>query len=233
MGAAGTAAYQLGQEAAGSSSMSAGLGGMARAAGNAARSGMSDALGLRDAARSGRVTPAEAAYNPSDPQIAWGLAHFIADVRSVSLDPVLMRANWLEAYDFTTRRGAQFLSDYARVANPFGGIGERTVSVQVTSVVRASERSFQVKWIETAYERGVAAGATHWTAMITVVVKPPSSADALRKNPLGLYVDAIDWSRELEAPSPTAPPPQPPMSAALAPPPAAASAATLNQEPRP
>jgi len=31
----------------------------------------------------------------------------------------------------------------------------------------------------------------------------PSSADTLRKNPLGLYVDAIDWSRELE---PTAAP---------------------------
>src|SRR3546814_16508251 len=31
----------------------------------------------------------------------------------------------------------------------------------------------------------------------------PTSADVLRKNPLGIYVDAIDWSREFEtAPSP-------------------------------
>ena len=53
--------------------------------------------------------------------------------------PVLMRKNWLSAYDFVTARGGMFLSDYARTANPFGEIGTRTVSVQVTNVVRASD----------------------------------------------------------------------------------------------
>ena len=119
-----------------------------------------------------------------------------------------MRASWLEAYDFATGHGAQFLGDYARSADPFANIGERTVSVQVTSVVRASDRPFQVKWTETAYERGSQAGISHWTAIVTVIVKPPTSAESLRKNPLGLYVDAIDWSRELEPPTPpTATPP--------------------------
>jgi type IV secretion system protein VirB5 len=144
------------------------------------------------------VGPAESDYQPTDAQIGWHLAHFIGDVRSVSLDPVLMRANWLEAYDFVTRRGAQALDNYARGANPFAHIGDQTVSVQVTSVVRASDRSFQVKWIETAFDHGSQTGASHWTAILTIVDKPPSTADALRKNPLGLYVDAIDWSRELE-----------------------------------
>ena len=144
------------------------------------------------------VAPADAAYQPTDPQIAWFLGHFITDVRSVSLDPVLMKANWLVAYDFTTKRGAVFIGDYARRSDPFGHVGERTVSIQVTSIVRASDKSFQVKWIETAYERGAQAGVAHWTAILTVIISPPSSAETLRKNPLGLYVDAIDWSRELE-----------------------------------
>lgn len=144
------------------------------------------------------VAPADAKYQPTDPQIAWFLSHFISNVRSVSLDPVLMRQDWLSAYDFTTKRGAVFLGDYARAADPFGHVGERTVSVQVTSVVRASDKSFQVKWIETAYERGAQAGVLHWTAILTIVMASPSSADELRKNPLGIYVDAIDWSRELE-----------------------------------
>jgi type IV secretion system protein VirB5 len=94
------------------------------------------------------IEPADRDYRPTDPQIAWFLAHFIANVRSVSLDPVLMRRDWLSAYDFATDRGARFLSAYAKEADPFGKIGARTVSVQVTSVVRASERSFQVKWTE-------------------------------------------------------------------------------------
>jgi type IV secretion system protein VirB5 len=113
-----------------------------------------------------------------------------------------MRQSWLSAYDFVTGRGSRFLGEYARSANPFGQVGERTVSVQVTSVVRASDRSFQVKWIETSYERGSLVGATRWTAILSIVVRPPSSADTLRKNPIGLYVDAIDWSRELDVPAP-------------------------------
>jgi len=148
------------------------------------------------------VTQADRDYRPTDPQIAWHLAKLIADIRSISLDPVLTRKNWLGAYDFATRRGAQFLSDYARAADPFARIGERTVSVQVTSVVRASDRSFQVKWTESAFERGAPAGSSRWTAILTIVQRPPATTEILRRNPLGIYVDAIDWSRELEAPAP-------------------------------
>ncbi len=155
------------------------------------------------------VSPAEASYQPTDPQIAWHLGHFISAVRTISIDPVLMRNAWLEEYDFTTKRGAQALSDYERTADPFALIGEHSVSVQVTSVVRASDRSFQVKWIETAYDHGALTKTSHWTAILTIVTDPPTTADALRKNPLGIYVDAIDWSRELEplapVPAPTLP----------------------------
>ena len=156
------------------------------------------------------VSAAERDYQPTDAQVAWHLARFIEKVRSVSLDPVLMRRDWLSAYDFVTRRGAQFLGDYARVANPFGSVGEKTISVQVTSVVRASDSSFQVKWTETAFERGVRTGTSSWTGILAVVQRPPTSVETLRRNPLGLYVDAIDWSRELE-PTPV-PPPMPAQS---------------------
>lgn len=144
------------------------------------------------------VAPADAAYQPTDPQIAWFLSRFITDIRSRSLDPVLMRANWLQAYDFVSRRGALFVNEYARSANPFEALGDRTTSVQVTSVVRASDTSFQVKWTESTFDRGSLSGTSRWTAILTVAIRPPHSADVLRKNPLGLYVDAVDWSRELD-----------------------------------
>jgi type IV secretion system protein VirB5 len=156
------------------------------------------------------VSEAEKNFQPTDPQIAWHLAEFISDVRSISLDPVVMRHNWLSAYDFVTDRGAHFLGDYAREANPFADVGERTVSVQVTSVVRASDRSFQVKWVETSFDRGNLVGTARWTAILTIVTKPPSSAETLRRNPLGIYVDAIDWAREIEPTSlGSAPPAEP------------------------
>lgn len=153
------------------------------------------------------VAPAARDYRPTDPQIAWHLGRFVTQVRSVSLDPVLMRQNWLAAYAMVTKRGAVFLDEYARAADPFAEVGTRTVSVEVTSVVRASDRAFQVKWTETAYERGSLAGTSRWTAILAIVVRPPASAETLRRNPLGLYVDGIGWARELEtaAPAPAVP----------------------------
>jgi len=73
-----------------------------------------------------------------------------------------------------------------------------------------------VKWTETAFERGSQSGNSRWTAILTTVTRPPASADVLRKNPLGIYVDAIDWSRELDtAPVPAAPRPAPEPAANL------------------
>jgi type IV secretion system protein TrbL len=54
MGSAASASYQLGQTAAGSSSVGAGISGMTQAAGNAARQKASTALGLGQAAERGR-----------------------------------------------------------------------------------------------------------------------------------------------------------------------------------
>lgn len=151
------------------------------------------------------VAPASADYNPTDPQISWALGRFIKNVRGVSLDPVLMRENWLGAYDFVTDRGELFLNEYARSADPFAKVGTRSVSVEIVSVVRASPRSFQVKWKESVFERGSLASTSRWTAILTVSVKTPRTAEVLRKNPLGLYVEAIDWSREYEAAEPARP----------------------------
>ncbi len=143
------------------------------------------------------IVPAEAHYQPNDAQIAYFLAHFISDVRGLSADPVVVRNNWLEAYDFATDHGAIFLNAYAQANDPFKQVGERTTSVQVTSVVRVSDASFQVKWIEQTYTHDNPERSEHWTAILSVVTKDPPSADVLRKNPLGLYVNGINWSREL------------------------------------
>jgi len=143
------------------------------------------------------VAPATTGYQPDDSEIAYFLAKFITDVRSLSIDPVVVRNNWLEAYDLATDHGAVFLNEYVRVNDPFKAVGTRTVSVQVSSVVRVSDNSFQVKWVEQTYDHDALANTAHWTAILSVVTRDPPNADVLRKNPLGLYVNGINWSREL------------------------------------
>ena len=44
---------------------------------------------------------------------------------------------------------------------------------------------------------GSLATTERWSAILTIVVQPPRTPDALRKNPLGVFVNALNWSREL------------------------------------
>lgn len=143
------------------------------------------------------VAPANAFYQPTDPQIAFHLARFIEDVRGLPTDAIVLRQSWLRAYEFTTDRGAAALNDYARANDPFAKLGKVQISVEVSSVIRASPESFRVAWTERRYENGQLAATERWTAILTVVIEQPRDADRLRKNPLGVYVNAIGWSKEL------------------------------------
>ena len=143
------------------------------------------------------VAAADASYSPSDPQIAFHLARFIEQVRAVPDDPIIVRQNWLRAYDFATDKGALALNDYARSNDPFARIGKEQVGIDVTSVIRASASSFRVAWVERRYRDGSLAETSRWTAILTIAVQTPRTPDALRKNPLGIFVNAINWSKEL------------------------------------
>ena len=143
------------------------------------------------------VAPATADYRPTDPQVAWHLARFIEQVRSIPADPIIVRQNWLRAYEWTTDQGAAGLNDYARANDPFAKVGKQQVSVDVSSVIRASPNSFRVAWTEQHYEDGKLATTERWTAILTIVLQPPRDADRLKANPLGIYVNAISWSREM------------------------------------
>lgn len=143
------------------------------------------------------VEPAVADYRPTDPQVAWHLARFIEQVRGLPSDPIVLRQAWLRAYEFTTDRGAVALNEYARSNDPFTRVGKEQVSVEVSSVIRASPDSFRVAWTEQHYENGQLSRTERWTAILTIFLQQPRTAERLRANPLGIYVNAISWSREM------------------------------------
>lgn len=151
-----------------------------------------DSLGQSQA-----VAPAVAEYRPTDPQIAFHLGRFIEQTRSIPSDAIIVRQNWLRAYEFTTDRGAATLNDYARSNDPFTKVGRQQIAVEVSSVIRASNDSFRVAWTERHYENGQLSTTERWTAILTIVIQTPRDAERLRANPLGIYVNAISWSREM------------------------------------
>lgn len=142
------------------------------------------------------VGPALQHYNPTDAQIAKFLGDFVYNVRSLSIDPVVVVHNWSLAWTDATDHAQIFLGTYARQNDPSKAINHRAVEVEISSVVRASDTSFEVKWTETVSEQDGPVRAEHWTAILSYVIQPPGDQTRLNLDPLGIYVNGINWSRE-------------------------------------
>ena len=126
-----------------------------------------------------------------------GISRFIEQVRSIPADPVVVRQNWLRAYDYTTDRGAIALNDYARGNDPFAKVGSSRSRSKSQASFAPRQESFRIAWLERRYENGQLSGTERWTAILTIVIQQPRSADKLRANPLGVFVNAINWSKEM------------------------------------
>jgi type IV secretory pathway TrbF-like protein len=144
------------------------------------------------------IGPAMNAYEPGDAQLSWHLARFVEKIRSLPSDPIVVRQNWLSAYDWATQAGAQVLNRLAETNDPFAQVGKTTIAVEVLSVVRASPNSFNLRWRESSYNSGTLVKVERYTGVATVVIDQPSDPERLSKNPLGLYVHAFTWSRDLQ-----------------------------------
>jgi type IV secretory pathway TrbF-like protein/sugar phosphate permease len=142
------------------------------------------------------ATYVEQSYQPSDAVISYFISEFIEDVRSLSMDPVVVCAKWRRAYHYLTDRGARTLNDYAAKTDPFSKIGIRTTVVDIDSVARVSPNSFTVRWRETTYEKQEPPQIEQYTGAITIVLKDSDVPETLRENPLGLYIHGLNWSHD-------------------------------------
>src|SRR5262249_3976598 len=131
---------------------------------------------------------------PSDAQLAYFLARFVTDVRSLSTDPIVVRRNWSEALAFATDEQAQLLNAALTDSNWFGQIGSRAITVEVHYVVRASSVSFEVSWREQTFEKGVLVATVQFTGTASLILKALPAGEMLSENPIGLYVQDFRWS---------------------------------------
>jgi type IV secretion system protein VirB5 len=141
-----------------------------------------------------RITAIGGRYEPSEAQIGHALAGWVRDVRSKSIDPIVIRQNWLRAYDLMTPRSAAFLNAWAQTHDPFEQVGDEAVNVEILNVVRRTERTFDLQWRETRFVNGQAAPPERWRALITTTVEPPRTEAELMKNPLGLKIEDVSWT---------------------------------------
>lgn len=141
-----------------------------------------------------RITAIGGRYEPTEAQIGHALAGWVRDVRSKSIDPIVIRQNWLRAYDLMTPRAASFLNSWAAAHDPFSEVGREAINIEVLNVVRRTDRTFDLQWRETRFVNGQQAGVERWRALITTTTQLPRNEAELMKNPLGLKIEDVSWT---------------------------------------
>ena len=137
-------------------------------------------------------------YTPRANAIKHFLAQFVTRICSVPTDPVVMRKNFLTAYNFVTLKGKNTLDAFARELDPFAKIGKTKVAVDIRQVLKISDRSYQVDWHQTAYgANGTRLGSQDYSGIFEIRIKPPRTEKMILANPLGIFIDFFNISQRL------------------------------------
>ena len=140
-------------------------------------------------------------YQPQLPEIRYFLTQLIRYLRSLPADPVVVKQNWLNAYQFLTAEAANMLNTRtnSEEATPLKMLGERTVTVQPISANQiGNSGSYQLRWSEEVFDKhGARLESYNMTGVFVVELRPPTDEKVMSVNPLGLYVKDFQWSREL------------------------------------
>lgn len=148
---------------------------------------------------------ADEMLKPDQRLVAAQLAQFVRAIRTVL--PASAAAGQAEmlkrGYAFAAPEAAGFLNEYfADPKNDPRLLGARlSREVQVTGILRVPNSDvWRLQWNET--ERPISAGeetrTTAWEGYATVKLVPPTTAEAVQDNPLGLYITTINWTQIAE-----------------------------------
>jgi len=152
----------------------------------------------------GPVTAADTA----DPRVINAtVAEFIQDARLVTPDVALQRKAVFHVYallspsDPATAKMNEWLNGTDE-SSPFKRATAEMVSIEITSVLRQTPKTWQVEWLETTRDRqGIIKGKpSNMRALVTVYTAIPTSQtteETIRNNPLGIYVRDFSWSHLL------------------------------------
>lgn len=134
------------------------------------------------------------------------LAQFINDFRMVSFDrKVQNSAIWrvfamLQSSDPATMKITEFMRD--PLTSPVKRAEELSVGVEIASVLRQTQDTWEVTWTEKVWNRqGIRQEQYPMRCLVTVYFVSATAAtteEEIRRNPLGMFVRDITWSRVIE-----------------------------------
>ena len=145
------------------------------------------------------IRPAETGGHPADERmVRYQLAAFIRGARQVIADRIATKKGLEQVYAYARGPARAYLDEYYRANNPFEVARTYVVVPTVTSLLRLSPTSWQLRWTEEQRGLdGLPLGRSQWEGVVTTEVIPPTSEETIRVNPLGLYVTDLRWTKQL------------------------------------
>ncbi|MDP1773603.1 MAG: VirB8/TrbF family protein [Methylobacter sp.] len=154
------------------------------------------------------IGPAEGLNNANKQLVVRArLASFISDARIVTPDSQVQADAVYRVYASITQSDPAMEKmnhwyNSSEQARPFVRAQKETVSVQIDSALPLSDETWQLDWTETTRDRQgfEVKPPEKWRALVTVYLVSPThetTEEQLFKNPLGIYVKDVSWSKQL------------------------------------
>jgi type IV secretion system protein TrbF len=145
------------------------------------------------------IKPVESGGRPADERVVrYQLAAFIRGARQVIRDRIAMKRGLEQVYAYARGPARTYLDEHYRANNPFEVAKAYAVVPTVTSLLRLSPTSWQLRWTEEQRGLdGLLLAKSQWEGVVTTELRPPTSEGALQANPLGLYVTDLRWTKQL------------------------------------
>ena len=135
-------------------------------------------------------------FTPTEAQVSANIRRFIHDTRSLSSDQMIIRSNWVDAYTLLAGEAAQIANQYAQTHDPFQRSQDLRINVIIESALPVTSDTWQVDWIEELWStQGVLTATEAWRGSFTVTRLQPDTEEAMRDNPIGVYITRFSWQQ--------------------------------------
>lgn len=128
----------------------------------------------------------------TDAQRLFFLARFVKQIMTVPLDPVVLRENWLSAYDQVSGLAITQLTTFAREEKPFAKVGQFTQTVHIQNFHPIGQHTYEMTWTVNQYNmQGQLSQAKVYNGSFTLSQDAQALSGGLNSlihNPFGLKV---------------------------------------------
>ena len=132
------------------------------------------------------------------------LGSFVTNARTVTTDIALQRKYIFDTYAMLNPRDAgtakmnEWLNGSSE-SSPFKRAEKELVSIEIKSVLKQTDNSWQVDWVEVSRSHSgeLIKPAQNMRGLFNIYYVPPTTEEQILRNPIGLFVKDYSWSNEL------------------------------------